>query len=116
MQKIKVNIAELMQKLKINRHQHKEDYKKALEGFKEEAIESLQKALEDAKAGKDIKLIFSDLVQPSSHLADYDRAILMLEVSVDKEIELSNVEFGQFIMDEWHWKQNFLWLNMKYHK
>ena len=38
----------------------------------------------------------------------------MLEMSVDDEIELTEEEFSNIILDDWNWKRNFARLNSNY--
>lgn len=49
----------------------------------------------------------SQLVEPESHAADYERAIRMLEMSVDTEVKVSDDEFRQLVLNEWHWRPMF---------
>jgi hypothetical protein len=44
-----------------------------------------------------------DLVQPRDHTSDYDRVIMMLEMSVDDTIVLDANEFDQYVRDVWAW-------------
>ena len=47
---------------------------------------------------------------------DYDRAIGMLEMSIDNEVEITSLEFQHYIQDDWGWKNSFLLSNTKYLK
>lgn len=114
MEKIKIKVKDLLEKINANREQHAKDYRESDAGFKEQAIKALESALEDAKCNKCVRLTFNDLIRPVSYLKDYDKAIMMLEMCTEKEIEVSSIEFSQYVMDEWNWKQSFLLSNMKY--
>ena len=46
------------------------------------------------------------LPEPDDHTADYDRVITMAEMSVLDVVDLSEDEFGMYVMDQWHWKQS----------
>jgi len=45
---------------------------------------------------------------------DYDRAIAMLEMSVEGEITVSEADFRTFVMDDWNWRSQFKHSNMAY--
>jgi hypothetical protein len=38
----------------------------------------------------------------------------MLEMSKEDTIELTQQEFSQYVQDDWHWKDQFLFSNMNY--
>jgi hypothetical protein len=92
-------------KVKQNREQHAATYDKAMQVYREEAIAEIEKLLADAKAGE-IRHAIS-MTKPEKHLAEYDQAITMLEMSVDDVIELDEVEFAQYVMDKWSWATTF---------
>lgn len=112
---VAVKKEELLGYLRDNRILHMAIYNDALEGYREEAIKLLEKSLEDAKNGGEIVIQFK-LNKPISYLKEYDKAILMMKMSVDDVITLSDQEFSQYIMDEWSWSNNFLMSNMQYTK
>lgn len=62
---------------------------------------------------KDI-FLKSDLVAPENYISDYIRAIAMLEMSVDDVISLSQIQFDQYVMDKWVWKDSFKAINATY--
>jgi hypothetical protein len=45
---------------------------------------------------------------PVSYADSYNRAIRMLELSVDTVIELEEQIFNQLVLDEWSWKRTFV--------
>lgn len=47
------------------------------------------------------------LTTPEDHTKDYDRAIQMVEWSIEDTIELDTRQFQQLVMDEWEWKERF---------
>lgn len=104
---IRVNKKELIDKISVNRDGHRAVFEEALEGFHAAVIEKLNAALKDAKAGKRYKTYF-DLPEPQDHTNDYDRVILMLEMSQDDEILLDERQFAQYVQDDWGWKPDFL--------
>ncbi|HVY04859.1 MAG TPA: hypothetical protein VHB46_02680 [Burkholderiales bacterium] len=50
---------------------------------------------------------FGQLSEPESYENDYDRAVRMLELSVDNRIVLTREEFSNFVLDEWRWTESF---------
>ena len=113
METVKVNKAELLEKLTGNRKKHRENFLKAQEGYRAEVIEQLDKALQDARDGKKINTFFQ-LPAPQDQTPEYDRAIKMLEWAIGDEIELSEIDFSQYIFDNWHWKQQWTASNTVY--
>jgi hypothetical protein len=54
--------------------------------------------------------------QPRSHCADYDRALSMLDHSVDGDIPVDERTFRQLVLDEWEWRHDFESTNALYAK
>ncbi len=70
-------------------------------------VAELETMLGDAKAGRRIRRAVK-LPEPSDHTRDYERVILMLELAEAERITLSEVEFSQYVLDEWGWREDFL--------
>lgn len=113
MKMVRVDKANLLEKIKENRAKHAEAYEQAVVGYRQELVEKLKEMLKDAKAGKNVAGHVG-LQAPQHNLRDYDRAIAMLEASLDSELELDQNEFSNYYMDEWHWKDQFTALNSTY--
>jgi hypothetical protein len=113
MNTIRVNKAELLGKIKANRATHTDIFERALVKYRELVIVELDKMLAEAKAGRRI-LRAVNLVEPVNHTRDYDRAIAMLEMSVDKEVKLTASEYAQYVDDDWGWKGQFRTSNSRY--
>lgn len=113
MDTVKVKKSELLKKLKHNRSEHREIFEEASEAFRKEVIKVLDKRLADARAGKRIKLRI-DLIQPMDQTEEYDQAIAMCEMSVDDEITLSHDNFRNYVLDKWHWREQFITSNERY--
>ena len=113
MKNVKVQKSELIEKLKENRSNHRAIFEKALKGYRKKAIEVLDAALLDAKEGRHINT-YIKLTEPIDQRKDYDRAIAMLEMSIDEEIEVTESEFAQYVLDDWDWKQQFMFTNSAY--
>lgn len=113
MNKVTVTVNELLDTVKTNRSNHRDEFLRAQEGFRERIIEELDRRLADARQGKKVNL-FVQLPEPQDHTADYDRVIKMLEMSVNNEVELSSVEFDQYVMDNWQWAAAAKTINASY--
>src|SRR4051794_14185033 len=107
MENIEVAKAELLEKLKQNRADHRVIFEEALEGFREQAIKVLNRALDNVKARRCQDVSVSRLV-PRDHTGDYDRAIAMVEMSIGDTVVLSEDDFAQYVMDDWGWQRSFL--------
>lgn len=113
METVKVKKSELLAKLKENRAEHREIFEEASAAFRREVIKVLDLRLEDARAGRRIRLRI-DLTQPMDQTSEYDQAIAMCEMSVDNEITLSHEHFRCYILDKWHWRDQFIASNAEY--
>lgn len=115
MNNVKVNVQQLLTILKKNRDSHRKIFLEAQEGYRKLAIKELDKTLKDARDGKKFARMLS-LVAPQDMTKEYDTAIGMLEMSVDKDIVITYNQYQNFVQDEWHWKENFLLSNSTYSK
>jgi len=113
MKQVTLDRDELLEKLKANREKHYAIFQEAFIGYRKLAIKKLDEALADAKAGKKIQL-YIELVEPVNQTEDYDRVIAMLEMSLEDEVVLTQTEFAQYVLDQWHWKEQFKLSNSLY--
>jgi hypothetical protein len=104
MNTVKVKREELLTKVRANRDAHRDLFLKAQEGYRKLVIEELDRMLADAKAGRKVSRSI-DLAEPVDHTFDYDRVIMMLEMSVDDTVTLDALEFNQYVMDNWEWSK-----------
>lgn len=107
MEKITVNKAELLERLHANRADHEGIFQEAIDGFAEEATNQLEDQLELLRDGRrrDVRV---SIVAPQDHTSDYDRAIAMVGMALGDTITLSETDFAQYVMDDWHWQAHFL--------
>lgn len=105
MNAIKVQKASLLDKLKANRETHRAQFEEAAKLYRDEVIEVLEERIKDARKGRLPNLVFQ-LPLPVNQTAAYDRAIGMLEMSVDDVIELEEEDYRQYVLDEWTWSQH----------
>lgn len=113
MEMIKVKKTDLLTTLKKNLDKHREIFLEAQAGYRKMAITEIEKLLEDARKGHKIRRSIS-LIEPVDQSRDYVRVIRMLEMSVDKTIELAEHDFMQYVMDDWSWKHQFITSNAMY--
>jgi hypothetical protein len=99
--------AVIVQRIQKNRDRHRNIYERAMEIYRERAIEQLNSFIDDLKAGKNPKL-YINLPVPEDHTKDYDAMLDMLQTSTDPTVELDEQRFRQFVRDEWDWKAKFL--------
>lgn len=107
MNTVRVNRAELLEKLRANRENHRALFEEAFENYRKFMLEELERRIEEVKVGKQIDH-YIRLQAPQDHTEDYDRVILMAEMSLSDEIELSQQHFGAYVMDQWQWKTDFM--------
>lgn len=88
-----------------NREIHKKDYDSAMADWQKAAGEALRKALIEVEDGTWKGAVH--VQRPPDHTSDYDRALRMLDLSVDDVIELDERQFDQLVRDEWDWKEMF---------
>jgi len=115
MNAIKVLKSELLAKLRENRDAHRATFAEAMDGYKEKVQTWLEDRLAAAKRGRVPDMIFA-LPHPIDQTKDYNRAIAMLEMSVEDTIELEEDDFKQYVQDEWSWSRQTSITNSMYTK
>ena len=113
MEKIVVKKAKLLEILKKNKEEHREIFVEALEGYKKKVIDLLESRLAAIKSGLKVNLYFQ-VTEPVDQTKDYERAIGMLEMSLEDEVELNEQDYKCYVMDDWTWKHQFLTSNPFY--
>jgi len=103
---ITVKKQDLLTALKKNLETHRATFLDALEGYKASVIEELELSLKEAKAGKRYRKIIQ-FEEPWDHTKEYKRVIAMLEMSISEEVKISEMEFAQYVLDDWGWKEQF---------
>ena len=107
MRTVTVGRAALLDKLRVNREQHRAIFESAIDGYRNMIVAELEQRIDDLKKGKEIDRIIR-LEAPVDHTEDYDRVILMAEMNISDEIELDEDNFAQYVMDQWRWKAAFI--------
>jgi hypothetical protein len=110
---VTVSKAELIEKLTVNRAAHRAIFEEAVKGFRTRSIEVLDEHIDRIRLGS-MEGVYVTLPTPSDHTNDYDRALAMLEMSVDDQVTIAAQQFSELVMDDWSWKREFLTTNAAY--
>jgi len=96
---ININKADLIAKIKENKQAHIKDYTEAVEAFKIQANNQIEKAGKHLESGElnEIKL---NLKVPVNKESEYDKLVIMFEWEQKDIVELSQQEFNEYILDE----------------
>jgi hypothetical protein len=98
----------VLEKLRTNKSKHVMEYSLAMKEYWKALENKLETLLEKARAhGGDQNDFYIRLSVPQNHEEQYDTNIEMLEMTSETEITLTEVEFRQFILDEWDWMGDF---------
>lgn len=110
MERINVKKETVLDILKKNLVQHQKDYDEAVLGWIEKTKSELKKILEklDLPNAIEIRIDSIHLPKPNSYVKEYEKAIKMIEYETREEIEISEVDFERYFLDEWNWKTSFL--------
>jgi hypothetical protein len=110
MRSVKIDKKKLLGIVRENKEKHIVAFNESVEDFKALAIKITAANLELANSGDLAKISKAKSIPqaPTSHEKEYERAIRMLELSVEKEIEVEEDIFNQLVLDEWAWKNQFV--------
>lgn len=110
MRSVKVNRTELLKILQDNKKKHVKDFEESVKDYKKAAVKVAKEHVELAKTGDldQIAKIRAMPQRPQSYEDSYNRAIRMMELSVEDVIEVEEDVFNQLVLDEWHWKHQFV--------
>lgn len=113
MRNMKFAVGDLVEIIRANRETHHAIFEEAQVGYRKAVIKDLDERLREAREGKRI-LRAAIMREPEDHTRDYDRVLKMLDMCSESHVELNEDEFGQYVMDDWSWKRNFLFANSAY--
>jgi len=124
MKEVTVNKIKLLDILHENREKHIKAFQDTIEGWRQRAHKELLEAsvlVAEMDLSRKAVLKPSPKIElhdafdcPKCHVRDYDRAIAMLQMSVETDVTISAREFDQFVNDQWDWSEQFLFSNAKY--
>ena len=81
--------------------------------YMKKAKEALRAKLDLLESGK-LKALAFGLSVPVDMTKVYDTAIQMLEITTQKEMELTPGQVRNLVMDEWDWSDHFMGTNAMY--
>ena len=113
MQTITVDKKTLIETIAKNREEHREQFLKAQEKYRERVIEVLDERLARAREGKQVDLLIR-LPEPVDYTKSYDTALAMLEWEVGDQVELTKDDFERFVENNWEWRQHWAANTMSY--
>jgi hypothetical protein len=116
MNSVKIDRDQLKTIVLENKQKHIAEYTEAVSDYKTAVLKIAKDNLKLAQTTDmdKFKQIKSVPTPPQSYENDYNRAIRMLELSVETVIELEDEIFNQLVLDEWNWKFNFSLSNTTY--
>lgn len=116
MKRVLLDRVELLEIVRENQKKHVAEYQEAVTDFKKAVINVTKENLALARTGRleEIRKIRSVPHAPESYQDSYTRAIRMLELSVEDQIELDEQVFNQLVLDEWQWKLSFTSMSATY--
>lgn len=116
MNAIKMKRNELLDIVRANKEKHITEYNESVVDYAALVLKVSIANLKIAKTADAIqfKQIKGMPPAPASYEDSYQRAIRMLELSVDDIIEVEEDVFNQLVLDEWRWKSLFSTNNTLY--
>ncbi len=108
MNQVIVKKADLLTVIEANREKHRHVFLEAQGNYRRMAIEELERTLEDARRGKRFNRILT-LEAPQDMTKHYDRVIGMLKAHTEPTIEVTAIEYRNYVQDDWNWSQT--WAN-----
>lgn len=103
----------LLEALRTNRDGHAAQYEKAKAGYLKVTREKLDDLLTRVSGGEMVGQVWLES-PPEDRTKDYDDVISMMEWSEQESIELTQVQFKQYVQDDWGWKRDWLTSNSVY--
>jgi len=110
---VNVERRKLLEIIRTNRARHHDEYVKAMQGWREDTLKILKQNA-DILERNSVEPLQEIEHAPLCHLTEYDRATMMLEMSVDENIVIEESDFYCYVQDQWGWKRMWQVSNMKY--
>lgn len=110
MRSVKMHRLQLLGIVIENKKKHVKEFLEAVDDYKS-AVKKIAETNLKIASGGDLAEMAQAKHWPSapvSYANEYDRAIRMLELSVEDTIELEEDIFNQLVLDEWNWKHSFV--------
>jgi len=104
----------LLEALRSNLERHRHLVKQMREARKEKMIKDLRRALRMARKGTPVPDSELEWPDPPDHTEEYERAIQMLEMSVDETFTVDEQLFNCYVRDQWSWSRHFTTMSSAY--
>ena len=115
MNQVRVKKTELLEILKKNKAEHEAIFAEAQKTWQTAVVKELTSQLAIASENKLPSLLkLKKLEPPKSYASEYERAIGMLEMSVDDVVEIDQQEYQNYVRDIWNWSRNWAYSNSAY--
>ena len=106
---------DLLERVKKAREAHVEQYKKAKASWKKKLLAAAQAIVDAGERVRKYPGVLTELSRmPTCHTASFDRAIKLLELTVEEQIALEPHDFDKLIMGKWSWRETFVYTNAAY--
>lgn len=113
MSAITVDKGHLLQVVTENRAKHAAAYKEAVAAYRIAALARLTELASDVQADPPRQVIWA-LPLPEQHLADYDKALRMMEMDINGEVILGEDAYDHLVEDHWDWRERFVANTLSY--
>lgn len=113
MDSVRMNKSNLLEIVRVNRAKHLLEYEEAVKDYLLAVATVAKHNLDEVTANRITNMKHLP-VTPNTFETDYNRAIRMLELSVDTAVEIDEQVFKQLVLDEWSWKHSFSVSNSSY--
>lgn len=110
---VTIEKSKLLDALRRNYSLHESEWETAMLGYRKLLKAQLLNLLDDVAAARDVDHHIH-LKKPHNHGKDYHRVIKMLEMSVANDITITELQFRNFVLDEWQWSDEFKSSTMSY--
>lgn len=110
---ILASVEKVKQAIRENRAKHSATFAQAVVGWESEVTDILSKAARSARRG-DVPERVPLPLKPQDYTSAYDKALSMLEFSVEDKVHLTAQEVDAYINDNWRWKGDFVGVTSNY--
>jgi predicted nucleotide-binding protein (sugar kinase/HSP70/actin superfamily) len=106
-QDVTISKDKLLHTLEENRTKHRKVFEAAMEGYKEQVRKELETRLHAMDRGRIPDLVIH-LTAPEDHTREYTAIIEEIKWHEGTTLDLDDVTFRQFVLDQWSWKRRWL--------
>ena len=107
MKNIRAKKSDLVTILRRNRTLHEETFAAAILGYTAEATEKLRRKIQSVLSDPEGTNLYFSIEKPINSIAEYDRAIRMLDMEIEDTVTLSQDEFARYVDNDWEWSSTF---------